>query len=209
MSQFYALHLYLDAASKVTFPVILGISLSVITAITYWLLDRKDKNFISIIDLLFLIAFELILIIGVPHLISNHIIKPMISNINGSSIVLLNRVDSVANKNSPIINNTMSVYSAESSSISVKSKFDDEFNGQSAKFTITKNEIIPENEYAEFMLKSETELAKLNLTIDESSIKQISNYEITAMTKDGQNVIISPTSNIKNENNTIYINVNE
>lgn len=209
MSQFYALHLYLDAASKVTLPVILGLSLSVITAITYWLLDRRDKNFISIIDLLFLITFELILIIGVPHLISDHIVKPMISNINGSSVVLLNRVDSIANKNSPIINNTMIVYSAKSSSISVKSKFDDEFNGQSAKFTITKNEIIPENKYAEFMLKSETELAKLNLTIDESSIKQISNYKITAMTKDGQNVIISPTSYIKNENNTIYINVNK
>lgn len=93
MSQFYALHLYLDAASKITLPVILGLSLSVITAITYWLLDRRDKNFISIIDLLFLITFELILIIGMPHLISNHIVKPMISNINGSSVVLLNRVD--------------------------------------------------------------------------------------------------------------------
>lgn len=209
MSQFYALHLYLDAASKVTLPVILGLSLSVITAITYWLLDRKDKNFISIIDLLFLITFELILIIGMPHLISNHIVKPMISNINGSSVVLLNRVDSITNKNSPIINNTMIVYSAESSSIAVKSKFNDKFNGQSAKFTITKNEIIPENEYAEFMLKSEEELAKLNLDIDESSITQISNYKITAMTKDGQNVIISPTSYIKNENNTIYINVNK
>lgn len=209
MSQFYALHLYLDAASKITLPYILAIVWAIAISIIHWILDRKNKPYPIIPFMPIIMVFGIILIIGVPQVVSNDIVKPMTAKINGSSVVLLNKVDSIADKKHPIINNTMIVYSAENSNLSVKSKYDDEFNGQSAKFTITKNEIIPENKYAEFMLRSETELAKLNLTIDESSIKQTSNYEINAMTEDGENIIISPTSHIKNEHNTIYINVTE
>lgn len=184
--------------------IISTLSLIIVFFLSMWI--RKELDIFTIMTsiLLSFVILTIVVAIGSAHQAES--MDKLTVELNGTTVIPLNNIDA-ANDNYPIINNTMIVTDATKTSFTATSKQKENFNGQSAEFTITKDKVIPKNEYAEFMLKSEEELAKLDLDIDESSIKQESNYEFTAKTKNGKSIIISPTDHIKNDNNIIYVTI--
>lgn len=182
--------------------------LSVVAAIIVGTLISEKSEEETLMSILIMAVCSVAIVVGIGAMNQSESMNKLTAELNGVTIIPLSNINA-ANKNHPIINNTMIVTDATESEFTATNKHKEDFNNKSAEFTITKDEIIPENEYAEFMLKSEKELAKLDLDIDESSIKQESNYEFTAKTKNGESVIISPTDHVKNANNTIYITINK
>lgn len=181
-------------------------TLSVIASIVGCTLISEKSEEETLMTIVIAAVGSLAIIIGIGAMIQIDSVSKLTTKLNGETVIPLNNIDA-ANEKYPIINNTMIVTNATDSTLTATSKKNQDFNNKSAKFTITKDEVIPENKYAEFMLKSDQKLAKLDLDIDESSINQESNYKITAKTNTGQNIIISNNDQSMENENIIYINI--
>lgn len=182
--------------------------LSVVAAIIVGTLISEKSDEETLMSILIMAVCSVAIVVGIGAMNQSESMNKLTTELNGVTIIPLSNINA-ANKNHPIINNTMIVTDATETKFTATNKHKEDFNNKSAEFTITKDEIIPENEYAEFMLKSEKELAKLDLDIDESSIKQESNYEFTAKTTTGQDIVISNNNQNSNNNKTIYINIQQ